>query len=200
MTCSAVAEPGADFIWIKDNRTLHPSDDVQIFNSDHHSSLQLYIYDESVFGDYECRATNMLGTMARVIVLEQATKPAAPTFKIKVSLRVNCLRRRAASFLVCFINVPFHFFPPSPTHTMERVGLSIKKKKRNVCRCLERIHFHLLGVTRPLFFALCNQGTFDWCVTVARQVGIRNAFQLSSNKKIDISSLLAFEEAVVFFY
>lgn len=114
MTCSAVAEPGADFIWIKDNRTLHPSDDVQIFNSDHHSSLQLYIYDESVFGDYECRATNMLGTMARVIVLEQATKPAAPTFKIKVSLRVNCLRRRAASFLVCFINVPFHFFPPAP--------------------------------------------------------------------------------------
>ncbi|KZS20919.1 neural cell adhesion molecule 1-B [Daphnia magna] len=85
MTCSAVAEPGADFIWIKDNRTLHPSDDVQIFNSDHHSSLQLYIYDESVFGDYECRATNMLGTMARVIVLEQATKPAAPTFKIKIT-------------------------------------------------------------------------------------------------------------------
>lgn len=85
MTCSAVAEPGADFIWIKDNKTLHPSDDVQIFNSDHHSSLQLYIYDESVFGDYECRATNMLGTMARVIVLEQATKPSAPTFKIKVS-------------------------------------------------------------------------------------------------------------------
>lgn len=130
MTCSAVAEPGADFIWIKDNRTLHPSDDVQIFNSDHHSSLQLYIYDESVFGDYECRATNMLGTMARVIVLEQATKPAAPTFKIKVSLRVNCLRRRAASFLVCFINVPFHFFPPSPTHTMKHVGLSIKKEKK----------------------------------------------------------------------
>ena len=85
MTCSAVAEPGADFIWIKDNKTLEPSDDVQIFTSDHHSSLQLYIYDDSVFGDYECRATNMLGTMARVIVLEQATKPAAPTFKIKVS-------------------------------------------------------------------------------------------------------------------
>ncbi|XP_057375021.1 neural cell adhesion molecule 1-B-like [Daphnia carinata] len=85
MTCSAVAEPGADFIWIKDNKTLQPSDDVQIFNSDHHSSLQLYIYDDSVFGDYECRATNMLGTMARVIVLEQATKPAAPTFKIKIT-------------------------------------------------------------------------------------------------------------------
>jgi hypothetical protein len=86
MTCSAVAEPGADFIWIKDNKTIHPSEDVQIFNSDHHSSLQLYIYDDSVFGDYECRATNMLGTMARVIVLEQAIKPAAPTFKIKVNL------------------------------------------------------------------------------------------------------------------
>ena len=86
MTCSAVAEPGADFIWIKDNRTLQPNDDVEIFNSDHHSSLQLYIYDDSVFGDYECRATNMLGTMARVIVLEQATKPVAPSFKIKVPI------------------------------------------------------------------------------------------------------------------
>lgn len=84
MTCSAVAEPGADFIWIKDNKTLHPNDDLQIFNSDHNSSLQLYIYDESVFGGYECRATNKLGTMARVIVLEQATKPAPPIFKIKV--------------------------------------------------------------------------------------------------------------------
>jgi hypothetical protein len=98
MTCSAVAEPGADFIWIKDNKTLHPSDDVQIFNSDHHSSLQLYIYDESVFGDYECRATNMLGTMARVIVLEQATKPSAPTFKIKVSF--SLLRWIAAGIII----------------------------------------------------------------------------------------------------
>ena len=92
MTCSAVAEPGADFIWIKDNKTIHPSEDVQIFNSDHHSSLQLYIYDDSVFGDYECRATNMLGTMARVIVLEQAIKPAAPTFKIKVNLDLIAIR------------------------------------------------------------------------------------------------------------
>ena len=49
------------------------------------ASVQLYIYDESVFGDYECRATNKLGTMARVIVLEQASKPAVPTFKIKVT-------------------------------------------------------------------------------------------------------------------
>lgn len=49
-------------------------------------SLQLSIYDENVFGDYECRATNKLGTMARVIVLEQVSKPAVPTFKIKVIL------------------------------------------------------------------------------------------------------------------
>lgn len=83
MTCSALAEPGAEFTWINDNKTLEPGDDVQIFNSLHHSTLQLYVYDESVFGDYECRATNKLGTMARVIVLEQASKPAVPTFKIK---------------------------------------------------------------------------------------------------------------------
>lgn len=84
MTCSALAEPGAEFTWIKDNKTLEPDEDVQIFNSDHHSALQLHIYDDSVFGAYECRATNMLGTMARVIVLEQATKPPTPSFTIKV--------------------------------------------------------------------------------------------------------------------
>lgn len=85
MTCSALAEPGAEFTWIKDNQSLSPDEHVQIFNSDHHSALQVHIYDESVFGDYECRATNMLGTMARVIVLEQATKPPTPSFAIKVS-------------------------------------------------------------------------------------------------------------------
>ena len=62
----------------------------QLFTSLSHLMLllpyvQLYVYDESVFGDYECRATNKLGTMARVIVLEQASKPAVPTFKIKVT-------------------------------------------------------------------------------------------------------------------
>lgn len=84
MTCSALAEPGATFTWIKDNKTLEPNEDIQIYNSDHHSSLQLHIYDDSVFGGYECRATNMLGTMARVIVLEEAVKPSAPHFTIKV--------------------------------------------------------------------------------------------------------------------
>lgn len=44
MTCSASAEPGAEFTWIKDNKTIHPSDDVQIFNSEHHSALQVREY------------------------------------------------------------------------------------------------------------------------------------------------------------
>ena len=42
MTCSALAEPGAEFTWINDNKTLQPGDDgIEIFNSLHHSTLQV---------------------------------------------------------------------------------------------------------------------------------------------------------------
>jgi len=82
LTCSALAEPGAKFSWIKDNKTLFDDRDVQIFNSDHHSTLQLYIYDDSVFGGYECQAKNTMGRTARVLYLEEASRPFAPTFKI----------------------------------------------------------------------------------------------------------------------
>jgi len=83
LSCSAMAEPGAEFTWIKDNKTLQRGDGVEIYSSEHLSTLQIAINDESVFGDYECRATNLLGTMARVVVLSQVRRPVAPTFRIK---------------------------------------------------------------------------------------------------------------------
>merc|ERR1712136_549781 len=75
LTCSALAEPGAQFTWIKNNNTLHNNEFVKISNSDHHSALEMYISDESVFGGYQCRATNTLGTMARIVYLEEASIP-----------------------------------------------------------------------------------------------------------------------------
>jgi hypothetical protein len=39
LSCSALAEPGADFTWIKDNRTIQTSDDVEIFNATRHLSI-----------------------------------------------------------------------------------------------------------------------------------------------------------------
>ncbi|KAK2709170.1 hypothetical protein QYM36_012986 [Artemia franciscana] len=41
------------------------------------------IKNESVFGDYECKATNTYGTLERVVVLEMVSKPQPPTFKVK---------------------------------------------------------------------------------------------------------------------
>jgi Immunoglobulin domain len=39
LSCSALAEPGADFTWIKDNRTIQTGDDVEIFNATRHLSI-----------------------------------------------------------------------------------------------------------------------------------------------------------------
>ena len=39
LSCSALAEPGADFTWIKDNRTIQTVDDVEIFNATRHLSI-----------------------------------------------------------------------------------------------------------------------------------------------------------------
>ena len=48
LTCSALAEPGAQFIWIKDNETLNNSSFVTISNSDHHSVLQVHLLWRSI--------------------------------------------------------------------------------------------------------------------------------------------------------
>jgi len=53
----------------------------------------VYIDDKSVFGGYQCRATNMLGTMARIVYLEEASKPFSPIFKISVRVRERRRRR-----------------------------------------------------------------------------------------------------------
>lgn len=41
LTCEAVAEPHANFTWVKDSEVIVPSDTVQIFNDDHKSVLKV---------------------------------------------------------------------------------------------------------------------------------------------------------------
>lgn len=41
-------------------------------------SLQLYIKNTSVFGDYLCKATNKLGTLDQIITLQEGQKPPKP--------------------------------------------------------------------------------------------------------------------------
>lgn len=40
--------------------------------------MQLYIKNQSVFGDYLCKAQNKLGTLDQIITLQEGTKPAKP--------------------------------------------------------------------------------------------------------------------------
>ncbi|XP_042875130.1 neural cell adhesion molecule 1-like isoform X2 [Penaeus japonicus] len=82
LTCEAVAEPHANFTWIKDNQIIEPNDTVQIINEDHKSVLRLKVTDVDMFGDYVCKAENKLGTLERVIILEEGKKPAVPEAKV----------------------------------------------------------------------------------------------------------------------
>ncbi|XP_068216651.1 neural cell adhesion molecule 1-like [Palaemon carinicauda] len=90
LTCEAIAEPKANFSWMKDQETLMPSDRVQIINFPNKSILQLTVADPNMFGDYECVAENHLGTLERVIILERGSKPAKPTLKV-TKAEVNAL-------------------------------------------------------------------------------------------------------------
>ncbi|XP_066977146.1 neural cell adhesion molecule 1-like isoform X3 [Macrobrachium rosenbergii] len=90
LTCEAIAEPKANFSWMKDQQTLVPSERVQIISYPNKSILQLTVEDPNMFGDYECIAENHLGTLERVIILERGSKPAKPTLKV-MRAEVNAL-------------------------------------------------------------------------------------------------------------
>ncbi|XP_071440487.1 neural cell adhesion molecule 1-like [Hetaerina americana] len=83
LTCEAIAEPEATFHWLRDNETIMPDDGSEVITLKHRSVLQLAVHDESAFGDYVCKASNSLGTLERVVVLQKGTKPGAPTSVIR---------------------------------------------------------------------------------------------------------------------
>lgn len=84
LTCEVKAEPEANFTWTKDNEVIYPSDSAQFFKDNNTSILQLKVNDPRMFGDYLCIAQNKLGTLERVIILQQGEKPAVPTAKVTV--------------------------------------------------------------------------------------------------------------------
>ena len=47
-----------------------------------------------MFGDYLCIAQNKLGTLERVIILQQGQKPAVPTAKVNSTLEVFDLSKK----------------------------------------------------------------------------------------------------------
>ncbi|GLV31343.1 factor of interpulse interval [Carabus blaptoides fortunei] len=75
LTCEAVAEPAANFTWFRQHKKTIPGRIIQI---PHLSTLQLYVQNDSTFGDYLCKATNKLGTLDQIISLQKGVKPPKP--------------------------------------------------------------------------------------------------------------------------
>ena len=44
-----------------------------------------------MFGDYLCKAQNKMGTLERVIILQQGERPAVPTAKVNNTSAKYCL-------------------------------------------------------------------------------------------------------------
>lgn len=83
LTCEAFAEPEATFHWLRDNETVQPDEYIEVINLKHRSILQLVVRDENAFGDYVCKASNSLGTLERVVVLQKGVKPEPPSAAVK---------------------------------------------------------------------------------------------------------------------
>lgn len=78
LTCEAEAEPQATFTWSRDGKKMSPKNHA-IYTGNHTSMLQLSISDVSAFGNYNCKASNSMGILERVITLKEGTKPDSPT-------------------------------------------------------------------------------------------------------------------------
>nr|CAD7589126.1 unnamed protein product [Timema genevievae] len=80
LTCSVQADPSANFTWTKDSKTLSENlGNITIFNDTNLSTLQVVIHNNSLFGNYSCKARNKLGAAKRTIQLLEGTKPDPPT-------------------------------------------------------------------------------------------------------------------------
>lgn len=82
LTCEVEAEPEANFTWTKDDEVIYPSNTAQIYNDNNTSILQLTIEEQHMFGAYLCKAQNKLGTLERVIILQEGERPAVPTAEV----------------------------------------------------------------------------------------------------------------------
>ncbi|KAF2351845.1 Reverse transcriptase domain [Trinorchestia longiramus] len=62
-----------------DRSQEHPTDDrYTAFMEEGMSTLQVNITNQSVFGDYECLATNSMGTAVHIVTLRQGQQPPTP--------------------------------------------------------------------------------------------------------------------------
>ncbi|CAG0881624.1 unnamed protein product [Cyprideis torosa] len=113
LTCEVISEPPATFEWHQMNSPIQTRNGVRIFNAQNASYLEALSKDKRRrarvgagrgagidlavekwtplrverrvdFGDYTCKATNSLGTISRVISLQEGHPPPRPSAKAKL--------------------------------------------------------------------------------------------------------------------
>ncbi|XP_023232192.1 neural cell adhesion molecule 1-A-like, partial [Centruroides sculpturatus] len=82
LTCEARANPAPSFEWLKDGEILKNHNIYKTFHEDDRSVLQIKVHNASMFGEYLCRVSNVLGVKERTIVLEQGVKPPPPKISV----------------------------------------------------------------------------------------------------------------------
>ncbi|XP_076340179.1 limbic system-associated membrane protein-like isoform X2 [Tachypleus tridentatus] len=83
ITCEADGNPIPSFEWISDEDVIEESFTYRIFRTDSNTSiLQVYVYNESVYGVYLCQSENKLGSIERKFILREGEKPRIPTVEI----------------------------------------------------------------------------------------------------------------------
>ncbi|CAB3370839.1 Hypothetical predicted protein [Cloeon dipterum] len=87
LSCEAMADPGPEFEWIKDSHRIGPhTKHAKLFREPNRSVLQLLITNQTVFGEYVCRASNPLGYLERIVVLHEGAQPAAPQMHVRAAM------------------------------------------------------------------------------------------------------------------
>ncbi|XP_067280357.1 neural cell adhesion molecule 1a isoform X1 [Pseudorasbora parva] len=83
ITCEALAHPGASVSWFRDGLMLPSANttNVKIYNTPTVSFLEVTPESQNDFGNYNCTATNVIGTESKEFILVQADVPSAPSIE-----------------------------------------------------------------------------------------------------------------------
>ncbi|RZF48263.1 hypothetical protein LSTR_LSTR006230 [Laodelphax striatellus] len=87
LTCEVTADPEPQFVWRRHNQIINPDHhNATLINEPQRSILQLPVHNESTFGEYKCEASNSLGRLERIIMLQKGVKPKPPKRPMVVSV------------------------------------------------------------------------------------------------------------------